>query len=223
LTWTNPLYDNFSHTTIYVNSIWKTSTSDAYYNATNLSPDTSYELSTRTVDTNGNVNNLWVNQTATTLAVPNSPPNTPSNPYPSLHAPDQSINTDLSWTGGDSDTGDTVTYDVYFGTSTSPLLVFTDQTGTTYDPGTLSYDITYYWQIVATDNHGASTTGPLWDFTTGSAPNGALSGTITSTNDGTGVSGVTVNLISNSTGTVVASTTTDSNGDYLITDQAPGE
>ena len=38
------------------------------------------------------------------------------------------------------------------------------------------------------------------------------------------VSDVTVNLTLNSTGTVVASTTTtDSNGDYLIIDQAPGE
>ena len=44
------------------------------------------------------------------------------------------------------------------------------------------------------------------------------------TNDGTGVSGVTVNLTLNSTGTVVASTTTtDSSGDYFMTDQAPGE
>lgn len=25
---------------------------------------------------------------------------------------------------------------------------------------------TYYWQIVATDNHGASTTCPVWSFTT---------------------------------------------------------
>ena len=86
-------------------------------------------------------------------------------------------------------------------------------------------DTTYYWQIVATDNHGVSTTGSLWDFTTGSAPNGAVSGTITSTtNDGTGISGVTVNLTLNSTGTVIASTTTtDGSGDYLFSDQAPGE
>jgi len=49
------------------------------------------------------------------------------------------------------------------------------------------------------------------------------SGTITSTADGTGVSGVTVNLTLNSTGTVIASTTTGSSGDYLMTDQAPGE
>ena len=38
-----------------------------------------------------------------------------------------------------------------------------------------------------------------------------------------GVSGVTVNLTFNSTGTVIASTTTGSNGDYLFSDQAPGE
>jgi len=53
------------------------------------------------------------------------------------------------------------------------------------------------------------------------ATNSAVSGTITSSNDGTGISGVTVNLTLN--GTVIASTTTDSNGDYLISDQAPGE
>jgi hypothetical protein len=77
---------------------------------------------------------------------------------------------------------------------------------------------------VATDNHGLSTSGPLWDFTTGSAPNGTLSGTIiTSTTDGTGISSVTVNLSLNSAGTVIASTTTDSNGDYTFTNLSPGE
>jgi PKD repeat protein len=99
----------------------------------------------------------------------NNPPYTPSNPSPSNHATGQSINADLSWTGGDPDAGDTVTYDVYFGTTTSPPLVSNDQSGTTYDPGTLSYNTKYYWKIIATDNHGASTTGLLWDFTTGSA------------------------------------------------------
>ncbi len=104
---------------------------------------------------------------------PNNAPNTPSNPSPSNHATGQSINADLSWTGGDPDTGDTVKYDVFFGTSTSPPLVSNDQSGTTHDPGTLSYNTKYYWKITATDNHGASTSGSLWDFTTGSAPNNA--------------------------------------------------
>jgi len=57
--------------------------------------------------------------------------------------------------------------------------------------------------------------------TTLAAVNGAVSGTITATSDGTGVSGVTVNLTKN--GTVITSTTTDSNGNYLFTDLAPGE
>ena len=102
------------------------------------------------------------------VAAPNTPPYTPSNPSPANHATGQSIYTDLDWTGGDPDAGDTVTYDVYFGTSTRPLKVSTAQSETTYDPGTLNSNMKYYWRIVATDNHGASTTGPLWDFTTGS-------------------------------------------------------
>ncbi len=97
---------------------------------------------------------------------PNNPPNAPSNPSPLNHVTDVSIDADLSWTGGDPDVGDNVTYDVYFGTNSTPPQVSNNQTGTTYDPGTLSYNTTYYWKVVATDNHSASTAGPLWDFTT---------------------------------------------------------
>ena len=100
----------------------------------------------------------------------NNPPNTPSNPSPSNHATVVSINGDLSWTAADPDTGDTVTYDVYFGTSATPPLVSNDQPGTTYDPGTLAYNTKCYWKIIATDNHAASATGPLWDLTTETPP-----------------------------------------------------
>jgi len=99
----------------------------------------------------------------------NNPPNIPSNPSPVNHATGVSIDADLSWTGGDPDVGDTVTYDVYFGTSASPPLASNDQSATTYDPGTLNNNTKYYWNIVATDNHAASTSGPVWDFTTGGA------------------------------------------------------
>jgi len=97
----------------------------------------------------------------------NNPPNTPSAPSPANHATGVGTNADLTWIGGDPDTGDTVTYDVCFGTSTVPPLVSDDQSGTTCDAGALAYNTKYYWKVVATDNHGASTTGPLWDFTTG--------------------------------------------------------
>ena len=100
----------------------------------------------------------------------NNPPYIPSNPYPEDGATDVSIDADLSWVGGDPDTGDMVTYDVYFGTSSPPPQVTAGQSGTIYDPGVMSYDQMYYWKIVSWDDHGASTAGPVWSFTTEEEP-----------------------------------------------------
>ena len=62
---------------------------------------------------------------------------------------------------------DTITYDVYFGTSSPPPKVVSNQSNTDYDPpGVLEYNTTYYWQIVAWDDQGHSATGPVWHFTT---------------------------------------------------------
>ena len=96
----------------------------------------------------------------------NSPPNIPSYPSPTDGATNVALNADLNWTGGDPDPGDTVTYDVYFGTSGSPPKVVGNQSATIYDPGALNFGTTYYWKIVAWDNHGATATGPIWSFTT---------------------------------------------------------
>jgi len=107
----------------------------------------------------------------TTGDLPNTPPNTPSAPNPSNHAASVNINADLSWSGEDPDNGDTVTYDIYFGTASNPPLVKSGHTSTSYDPGALSYNTKYYWKIVAKDNYGGTTAGPIWDFTTGSETN----------------------------------------------------
>jgi hypothetical protein len=97
----------------------------------------------------------------------NNSPNTPFNPSPANHATGVPIDADLSWTGGDPDAGDSVTYDVYFDTTDATTLVVSGQSSTTYSPpGILNYNTTYYWKVVAQDNHGATTSGPLWDFTT---------------------------------------------------------
>jgi len=95
-----------------------------------------------------------------------SQPNTPSSPSPANNATNVSIDADLGWTGGDPDAGDTVTYDLYFDTTGATTLVYNDQAATTYDPGTLNRGTTYYWRIVARDNHGITTEGPVWDFMT---------------------------------------------------------
>jgi hypothetical protein len=109
----------------------------------------------------------------TTTVGTSDPPNTPSNPSPGNHATAVSVDTDLSWNGGDPDAGDTVSYDVYFGTSATPPLRETiglyaaTQSSVSYDPGTLSDNTKYYWKIVARDNHGVTREGPVWDFITG--------------------------------------------------------
>jgi hypothetical protein len=107
----------------------------------------------------------------TTGIQPDQPPFVPSAPSPTNGSTGVSINADLSWQGGDPDAGDTVTYDVYFGTSSSPSIVSHNQSSLSYDPGTLAYSTYYYWKIVAWDNHGLSTEGPLWHFTTIYIPN----------------------------------------------------
>jgi hypothetical protein len=96
----------------------------------------------------------------------NNPPYEPYNPSPFIHEPGVLVTADLSWSGGDSDLGDTVVCDVYFGLRSSPPLVSSGQWATIYNLGTLSYVTAYYWKIVARDNHGASTPGPVWDFAT---------------------------------------------------------
>jgi hypothetical protein len=93
------------------------------------------------------------------------PPYTPSNPDPEDGETDVSIYANLSWTGGDPE-GDNVTYDVYFGITSPPQKIVSNQSSTSYDPGDLEFNLTYYWQIVAWDENGEFATGPIWNFKT---------------------------------------------------------
>jgi sugar lactone lactonase YvrE len=71
-----------------------------------------------------------------------------------------SVTPTLSW----SATSGATSYDVYFGTSASPGFL-TNTSATSYAPSTLLPNQTYYWQIVA-KNGGGSSSSSVWSFTT---------------------------------------------------------
>jgi hypothetical protein len=69
----------------------------------------------------------------------------------------------LNWTAG---AGNPTSYDVYFGTASNPPLVSISQPGTTYNPGTLSYNTTYYYRIVPNNGAGPASGCAINQFTT---------------------------------------------------------
>jgi len=83
------------------------------------------------------------------------------NPSPPDGGTDVTIDVDLKWSAGARSTS----HDVYFGATYTPPFTG-NQTSTTFDPGILSPNTTYYWRIDEINEQG-KTTGELWGFTTG--------------------------------------------------------
>ena len=65
-TWTNPSDVDFNHMMLYLDGSFVDNFSITYYNATNLLPSSIHTISTHTVDTSGNINQTWINDTALT-------------------------------------------------------------------------------------------------------------------------------------------------------------
>ncbi len=94
-------------------------------------------------------------------------PGQASAPSPAIGATGIGVDDDLVWTAGSQ----TDSHDLYFGLS-APLGAGDfagNQAGTAFDPGTLSYDVTYYWRVDEVNANG-TTTGATWSFTTETAP-----------------------------------------------------
>ena len=100
----------------------------------------------------------------------NRPPHEPADPWPADGALDRLLPVTLTWTGGDPD-GDAVTYDVYLnvGDAAPGTRVCDDLASPACDPGVLLYDTLYSWQVVARDQRGATTSGPVWSLATAAA------------------------------------------------------
>lgn len=95
----------------------------------------------------------------------NNAPNPPSAPRPYDGAYEQLISTSVAWEGGDPD-GDGVVYDIYFGTADDPPLFATNVTQLFFAPTLLEFNTMYHWRIVARDQFGLETVGPVWSFLT---------------------------------------------------------
>jgi hypothetical protein len=95
--------------------------------------------------------NIWSFKTVSGKAV---------NPNPTDGQTDVAINSILSWSAG----WGTPSHNVYFGTA-YPGTFRGNQPGTSFNPGTLTQNTTYYWRIDEVDQYG-TTAGNVWSFTT---------------------------------------------------------
>jgi hypothetical protein len=102
--------------------------------------------------------------TATISCVPSgSTPGCATALSPANEATNVSTQANLSWSAG---TGTTTSYDVYFGTSTTPVLLQSDVVGTSFDLPVLLNETTYYYQIVPKNSNGSATDCAVLSFTT---------------------------------------------------------
>ena len=106
---------------------------------------------------------LVVSSVATAAA--NNPPDVPVNYWPPRGQIGEPLCTYLQWGGTDPD-GDALTYDVYFGPTSPPPLISSNQTSNVHVLPGLQTATTYRWRIVVRDEHGAETSGDEWVFTT---------------------------------------------------------
>lgn len=113
--------------------------------------------------------------TSVNNGITNNPPTVPHNPVPadSTTGVDDSTAVILTWESTDPDLNDTLKFDVFVGTSLplSNVPIASNLSAATYNLGMLPYPgTTYYWQIMAKDNHGAFSTGNTWRFTIRTRP-----------------------------------------------------
>ena len=94
-----------------------------------------------------------------------NPPPSPLNPSPENGSVTAYENVYLQWEDM-SEPGETLTYDIYLGTTSTPPLVLADSAQNSYQAGTLQPGQTYYWQIVSRDEDNLTTAGPIWTFST---------------------------------------------------------
>ncbi|MBI5383603.1 MAG: M36 family metallopeptidase [Verrucomicrobia bacterium] len=99
------------------------------------------------------------------LILDDETPPAPFNPSPADLATNVSVRAHLSWTRSATGTTSPFTYEVYLGTGPEAMMrIAGDLAETTCDPGPLTPNTTFYWQVVV--HRVGATAGPIWTFTT---------------------------------------------------------
>ena len=126
-----------------------------------------------TIMGNGTTDNPGTDQTFLSYEISSvSPLQLAQDPDPTDTSTNIDVNTTLSWTAGST----AISHDVHFGTNQTAVAEATtaspefqgNVTTTTYDPGSLDVDTTYFWRIdeVESTNPSVVHTGEVWSFTT---------------------------------------------------------
>jgi len=97
-----------------------------------------------------------------TRAIGNAP-NAPTNPLPFNGIDTTVAELQLSWECSDPDS-DFLTYDLYYGPASPPVLRTAGLTVPTYLIAHVQPDTVLYWQVVAKDGYKHEVAGPIWYF-----------------------------------------------------------
>ncbi|MFA0810865.1 RHS repeat domain-containing protein, partial [Microbulbifer epialgicus] len=97
----------------------------------------------------------------------NTKPSVPVDEYPENGSKNlNSREIVLSWNSYDTNDGDLLFYDLYLGLEENPPLYKSGIKANNFKVTNLHSEATYYWRLVARDNHNAISEGPLWNFVT---------------------------------------------------------
>ena len=178
--WANPADADFNHVKVYLNGTFITDTagkSVSSYNATGLSDGTTYTISILTVDDSGNMNPIRVNDSATTLKLPQ---------LSGLSGTNITTNSiTLVWQAS----GDTTNVEI----SQNDSVLTTVSGSNSYVATDLNSDTTYYYTLVPFNKDGLKGKAVIISLTTSSSDSsgGGSSTTKSSSSGGGGGAGST--------------------------------